>query len=219
MPSLDWTVRPRRMFYVRRRALQNGVFLVHLAQIYKLNPASDCLWQLCDGNNNLRHIVDEMVVAASDQPYETTMEWVCSTLLFMQRAVLIAPLYAECHRALPAERYDWPFAEELCVLVRAVCPEFDNGMVIENNVFQAFVDRIFRLCFESYFARNGQWFGLGEEAFRNYWIEAAQIDLTRTVAEWKDTYGIKSLFFDFERGFCRMAYTNTVYEGFIGHRR
>lgn len=217
MPNLDWTTRPRRMFYVRRRVLNDEIYLIHLTQIYKINPGSDRLWRLCDGSKTVLEIISCLNVPG-DAP-AGNVEWACNVLLFFQKAGLIMPLYAESRMPLQAERNDWEFSPELVDIVRASCPP--TGAEADRLAaarLQPFADRVFRLCYESYFAAHGHWYGLSEEAFRNYWIELAQLDFERAVSEWTNHFKVKSLLFDPDRGFCRACYADVVYEGFVGHR-
>lgn len=220
MPNLDWTARPRRMFYVRRRVLNGGIYLVHLAKIYRLNRDNDRVWWMCDGEHAIDDIVTEIRKTVTHGDLETLVEWVCGTLLFFQNNSLIGPLYAESYSDLPLERYDWRVSPELVALVLSRRPQVrGDGIAVRDETLRPFVDRVFRLCYESYFAAHGQWSALQEHAFRNYWEESAVIDLEKAADEWADVHQVKSLFFEIDRGFCRMEYAGTVYEGFVGHRR
>ncbi len=216
MPSLEWTTRPRRMFYVRRRVIAGEIYLVHLTEIYRLNSFNDEVWFLCDGSRNLFEIASRMA-AGNRLSHETAVESVCAALIFLQRARLVMTLDAGDRPALPPERTDWPLSPELSAIVAAAQGTVSNIQQTPEQL-RPFTDRLFRLSYEAYFAQHGRSYGLSESAFRHYWEDWGRINPEKAAADWALQFKLRSLFIDADRGFCRVAYGAGIYEGFVGHR-
>lgn len=210
MPELDLNTRPLRHFSVRRRVLKEGVYLIRLTQLVKLNEASDRLWRMCDGAHSIADIAIE-----SDG---MDLQWVCTTLLILQNAGMLAPLHVEAAPTLPAERFDWEASPALQGLLATAVELVDGASGGAVRELPACVDRVFRLSYEAYFARYGTLYNLNESAFRTYWVEQFLQDPVAAARQWLDQFDLKSLHVDAERRFCRVGYGDVVYEGYLGHR-
>jgi len=215
MYQLQLDARPARMPTVRRRRLVDGIYLIYLAKIFRIDSRTEALWDLADGT---RTIADLLTVANLELGLGMSLEELIQILLKLQGCGFIESLNGRLFPPLPPEdclRDDGAALHHFIDSLPLVAERSHEGYA---EAFKLLNNRLLRIGYEAYFAIHGKWTRLSEDKYRRQWCSLFIACGEGAITAWRNELKITEAKLDLQRGFCQLRYLDAFYEGPLDSR-